>query len=112
MTCVSNTPIPAGVPHIEPRHRMRIALEHAHVSMGEMAELLEVSGNTVGNYLAGRSVPSAATLRVWAMRCGVPLDWIRYGTENDDDGGPGLGVPPTAWSDDRPGQVVHLRKVA
>lgn len=56
--------------------------------MGEMAHLLDVSGNTVGNYLAGRTTPSTAVLRVWAMRCGVPLDWIRYGIgpENDDDG--------------------------
>lgn len=64
---------------------MRIALEHAHVSMGEMADLLEVSGNTIGNYLAGRSIPSAAVLRVWAMRCGVPLEWIKYGNNPDGD---------------------------
>ncbi len=64
---------------------MRIALEHARMSMGEMAELLDVSGNTVGNYLSGRTTPSTAVLRVWAMRCGVPLEWIKYGSDSDGD---------------------------
>lgn len=70
---------------------MRIALEHGHVSVADMAETLGCDRNTVGNYLSGRTTPRLPTLRVWAMRCGVPLDWIRYGTgpATDDDGNGG-----------------------
>lgn len=113
---MTNAPTSAAeVPTIEPRHRMRIALEHAGVTMGEMAHLLDVSGNTVGNYLAGRTTPSTAVLRVWAMRCGVPLDWIRYGTANSNDTSPGGGsdlvVTPSRWNA-HANNVVELRRAA
>lgn len=46
-----------------------------------MADYIGKSRNTVGNYLAGRSKPDLAVLRVWALRCGVPLEWLRTGAE-------------------------------
>lgn len=67
------------VPSFEMRHRMRLALEHAGVSVNEMAELLGVDRNTVGRYLNGHTTPRLSVLRVWAMRTAVPLDWIRFG---------------------------------
>ncbi len=68
-----------AVPVFETRHRMALALEHADVSVSEMADYLAVNRNTVGNWLAGRAHPRDAYLRVWAMRCGLPYRWIRYG---------------------------------
>lgn len=82
---------------------MRIALEHARLNNLDMAELLDVSPNTVSNYLAGRTTPSMAVLRVWAMRTGVPLDWIRYGA---GPSGPPSDQPPV--TDDS--QVKYFRR--
>lgn len=58
------------------RHRLALALDHSGVSVHDMADELGVSRNTVGNYLAGRTMPHKAVLRVWAMRCGVPFEWL------------------------------------
>lgn len=76
-----------GVPPITRRHRLRIALEWADVSVSQMAELLDVNRNTIGNYLGGRSEAPVAVLRVWAMRCGVPFDWLRDGSVDDNPEG-------------------------
>ena len=49
-----------------------------------MADELGVSLNTVYNYAGGRTRASRAVLRVWAMRCGVPFDWLEHGDHEDD----------------------------
>jgi transcriptional regulator with XRE-family HTH domain len=91
-----------------------------------MADYLEVGRNTVSNYLHGRTQPSAAVLRVWALRCGVPYEWLAAGVEPEPSPTPpkvGSGAekrasqrrtrsnaPPTKWySDDLDGELVHLR---
>ena len=58
---------------------MALALEAADIGVQEIAEVLEVSRNTVSNYLHGRSRPNAATLRVWANRCSVDYGWLSTG---------------------------------
>lgn len=50
-----------------------------------MADLLGVTRNTVGNYMAGRTAAPVAVLRVWALRCGVPFDWLLTGETSEDD---------------------------
>ncbi len=44
-----------------------------------MADYLGVERNTVGRYINGRSAPDMRTLRLRAMRCGVPLPWLLTG---------------------------------
>lgn len=76
----------ATVPHFEMRHRLGLALEAADVSVHEMADELGVSRNTVGNYLAGRTRPHKAVLRVWALRTGVPYEWLAGGDSTSKHG--------------------------
>lgn len=85
-TIHTTTEASGDVPRFELRHRMGLALEHADLSVQAMADHLEVSRNTVGNYLAGRTAAPTPTLRVWALRCGVPYRWLRDGEPSD--GGP------------------------
>lgn len=59
--------------------RMRKALRQADIGVQEMADYLDVSRSTVGTWINGRNRPSAATLRIWAMRCGVSFEWLRDG---------------------------------
>lgn len=57
--------------------RLGKALDHAGLKHQDMAAILEVGRNTIGNYVNGRSTPTIATLRVWAIETGVSLEWLR-----------------------------------
>lgn len=71
-----------------PRHyRLRLALETAAVEPEEMAEHLGVHINTVRNYVGGRRSPNRSVLRVWALRTGVPFEWLNEGNEERPDPG-------------------------
>ena len=59
--------------------RMRKSLRVGRVTPGEMADYLAVGGNTVSTWINGRITPSYSTLRLWALRTGVPLTWLHHG---------------------------------
>jgi transcriptional regulator with XRE-family HTH domain len=59
--------------------RMERARRAAGVGVQEMATYLDVARNTVSTWLHDRVRPSDQTLRLWALRCGVSLDWLRTG---------------------------------
>jgi DNA-binding XRE family transcriptional regulator len=68
-----------GIPEWDLADRMKKALRHSGVGAQEMADYLGVSRQSVGNWINGRVTPSTQTLRLWALRCGVPLEWLRPG---------------------------------
>lgn len=84
--------------------RLRKALREADLSVQEMADYLDVSRNTVSAWINGRTPPGVQSVRLWALRTGVPYEWLRTGASDDDPhGGPGddpTGQPPAAgkWS--------------
>jgi transcriptional regulator with XRE-family HTH domain len=82
---------PVHVPRWDLADRMRKSLRDADIGVQDMADYLEVSRNTVSNWINGHNPPSAQTLRLWAMRCGVPLKWLRDG---DESGSPVTGQDP------------------
>jgi transcriptional regulator with XRE-family HTH domain len=67
------------IPPVLLRHRLRIAREFAGYEQEELAELIGVSRNTIGNAELGRVAPRRITLRAWAFHCSVPLSWIEGG---------------------------------
>jgi transcriptional regulator with XRE-family HTH domain len=69
-------------PEFDLADRMRKSLRHADIGVQEMADYLEVSRNAVGTWINGRNKPSPQTVRLWALRCGVPYEWLRHGTVN------------------------------
>lgn len=87
---------PATVPEWDLADRLRKSLRTSGISVGEMAAHLEVSSNTVSNYINGHTTPNAATLRTWALRTDVPFEWVRHGeiTDNGPSAAPGLGNTP------------------
>ena len=64
--------------------RLRKSLRTGAVSSGEMAAYLDVDRSTVTNWMSGRINPRVQSLRLWAMRCGVPFEWLRDGTAPAD----------------------------
>lgn len=90
------------VPEFDTADRMRKALRVGDVGVQEMADYLGVARNTVGNWINGRNEPSVQTLRLWALRTGVPFRWLETGeapTGTNPDGG---GECPQSGSNRRP----------
>lgn len=75
--------------------RLRRALRISGIGVEEMAKHLEVSPNTVSNWINGRNAPRDRDLRQFALRTGFPITWLRDGLEasagGGDDGTPGPG---------------------
>ena len=59
--------------------RLRRALDEANVGMDEIAHELGVSRNTIGNWCHDRNRPSTLHLKQFALRCGVPYEWLKTG---------------------------------
>ncbi|MGO3021921.1 MAG: helix-turn-helix domain-containing protein [Brevibacterium sp.] len=71
--------------------RMTKSLSVSGVSVQAMADTLGVSRNTVSNWINGRTQPQRRTdLATWAMRTGVPIEWIETGELKNppEPGGP------------------------
>jgi len=56
--------------------RMRKALRIADLGVSDMADYLGVSRNAVSTWINGRITPKRQTLLLWAMRTGVPAEWL------------------------------------
>jgi transcriptional regulator with XRE-family HTH domain len=76
----------ATIPEWPLHYRVRLALDVADVRPEQAAAELGVHPNTVSNYLAGRTRPRRATLRVIAQMTGVSLRWLETGDESDEGG--------------------------
>jgi transcriptional regulator with XRE-family HTH domain len=99
---MSEMPAPGTVPEWDQADRLAKALQHRGIKVQQMADYLGVSRNTIGNYLSRRSKPDKRTLLLWAMKTGVPREWLEDGkTPPDDPDGGGVrreGIePPTRW---------------
>lgn len=89
------------VPQILVRHRLRIARETAGLEQAELAALMGVSRNTIGNAESGKTDPRRIVLNAWALATGVPVGWLENG-ENPHQDGPdgGKGAPSRARTED------------
>lgn len=94
--------------------RLRKSLRGSGVSVQEMADTLECSRNTVGNYINGRTSPDYPALRLWAMRTGYPIGWLRDGIEPTGTDPDGATSPHVTSGNDvlnatRTAQVIEVR---
>ena len=64
--------------------RLAKSLQVSGISVAEMAAYMEVHRNSVGAWLNRRSQPRPANVRLWAMRTGVPYQWLRDGVWPED----------------------------
>ena len=96
--------------------RMGKSLKYAGISVQGMADYLEVSRNTVSTWINDRITPSKQTRRLWALRTGVPLQWLETGVDEPTPGpGPGVtvgrvGLEPT--TDGLQARRTHYRAAA
>jgi len=92
------------VPSWDTADRIRKALRVADLGVQELADYLEVSRTSVSNWINGRIDPSAQSLRLIAMRCGVSYSWLRTGETDTQSDGPNPG-PGTVHAGQR-GRVL------
>lgn len=60
--------------------RLQRALAHAGMQIEEMSTELGVSRSTISRWLNGHGAPPRiGYLKLWSMRCGVPLEWLLSG---------------------------------
>jgi transcriptional regulator with XRE-family HTH domain len=90
------------VPQFDLADRMRKALRVADIGVQEMADFLGVARNTVSTWINGKITPSTQTIRLWAIRCNVPYEWLRCG----DFPGPGSASTPEYTDRNSPGKVT------
>lgn len=111
------------VPEWDVADRMRKALRVSGVGVQEMADYLGVARNTVSTWINGKIDPSVQTLRLWALRTGVPFEWLQTGEDpRPDNPGGGLSTvrhqglePRTRWlvaSHEQTSDVIDFRRAA
>lgn len=69
---------------------LRKARESAGLDQAELAAALGISRATVTNYERNKVKPRRAVVMAWAMRTGVPFEWLQ-GQESPRQGGPDGG---------------------
>lgn len=90
MTDTANAQWEALAPH--QGDWMKKALDVAGISAKSMAEYLGVEPETVSRWLNRKRSPSLQTLRLWAMRTGIPMSYLQTGIiPEDPDNGSRLG---------------------
>ena len=70
---------PGAVPRWDIADRMRKSLRESDLGVYDMAEYLGVDRSTVSTWINGRIEPSRQSMRLWALRTGVPLTWLCHG---------------------------------
>lgn len=66
----------SGVPEWTLGDRLAKARRHAGVSRAAMAAYLGISPSAISTYEVDTREPKLQTLRLWAVRTGVPLPWL------------------------------------
>lgn len=67
------------IPEWDLSDRLRKALRESGVGVQDMAEYLEVSRHTIGNWINGHTRPRPSEVREWSRRTGVPYEWLAHG---------------------------------
>jgi transcriptional regulator with XRE-family HTH domain len=73
--------LPTGgdVPEFDLADRLRKSLRTSGIGVYVMSEYLEVSRNTVGNWINGKTHPRPSELKLWALRTRVDYKWLLTG---------------------------------
>ncbi len=89
------------IPEWDLSDRARKALRVADMSVSEMAEYLGITRETAGRYMNGKANMPLHAVRLWALRTGVPFEWLKTG-EVPSPGGDGTsaGAPSRARTGD------------
>lgn len=94
--CPVSTTDASSVPEWTLGERLAKARSRAKVTKEEMGDILGIAPRTVLRYEADRSALRDGPLRLWAMRCNVPYEWLKSG-QGPRGACAGSDVGPTNW---------------
>lgn len=78
--------------------RLQRALAHAGLRAETMADELGVDRRTLSRWMHDKGPVRRGYLSQWALRCGVPFEWLAYGVEPEGpDAPPHQGVNSSPW---------------
>ena len=106
--CMSTSPVNVEDLAFDTADRMRRALRVSHLGVNDMAEYLDVSRTSVSNWINGRIMPTTQTMRLWALRTGVPFEWLKTGKAPTLPSGP-FGQYTTRDSNPEPADLESRR---
>ncbi|MGI8682031.1 MAG: helix-turn-helix domain-containing protein [Mycobacteriales bacterium] len=97
------------IPQLTLGWRLKMSLRD--ISVEDMADELGVSRATLSRWMTDRGAPpKSAYLKVWAMRTGVPLEWLRDGNAPSSPNGPnGADVCASRDLNPEPADLEHYR---
>src|SRR5665647_3920943 len=86
------------IPELTLGWRLQMALGHANLTVQEMADELGMSRGSLSRWLNDRGAPPRPVfIKAWALRTGVPAEWLLTGhAENPRPGDPDGGEDLTA----------------
>lgn len=91
---MTQSPHAGAVPEFTLGDRLGKALRYGDVSASDMALYLDVHRNTISAYVNDRQPVKGGTLRLWALRTGVSMEWLEHGVGTVGPPGPdGGGLP-------------------
>ena len=90
------------IPEFTVADRLRKAREVTGLDQTQFAAEIDVSRGTVSNYEQGRTNVRRIVLKAWALRSGVPIEWIETGAVGPQDDGGGAAERPRQGSNLRP----------
>ena len=68
------------IPQWDVADRLHKSLRVTGLSVQDMADDLEVHRNTISAWLNGRSRPKKTQLIAWALKTGLPFEWLSTGS--------------------------------
>jgi len=83
----------SDVPPLTLGWRLQMALRQAGVSVQEMADELGMARNSLSRWLNDHAVPRTIFVKAWALRTGVPYEWLWTGQVSDNAPDSGAGLP-------------------
>ncbi|MEV4902390.1 helix-turn-helix transcriptional regulator [Citricoccus sp. NPDC055426] len=83
------------IPHFDLTDRLRKAREVTGLGQREFAEEIGISLKSVTNYENGHTAPRQIVMKAWALRTGVPLEWLQTGEYPMDNGPGGSNARPS-----------------
>jgi transcriptional regulator with XRE-family HTH domain len=108
---------PGNIPALTLGWRLRMALDYSNTSVQEMADTLGVARATLSRWMSDKGAhPKRAYISQWALKTGVPEEWLSTGrppSERDPDGDGGALRPATLGGSptDQYPRLLHPRLV-
>lgn len=89
-------------------HRLALAREVANMDRVAMAEILDVTPQSISNYENSRTTPSKLQLNAWAVATGVDVEWLKTGVAQGEGPRDGVNGPLSDYSADHLAPIVPL----